>query len=126
MAQNDKTHWDTRYKERPESWAEPDDFLVSAYEKFLANVAPGRALDVAGGAGRNAVFLAQHGWQVKLMDISEVGLNLAQNKLLEATERTSAQPGAAAVHNTQMETEIVDLHAINDLGESQYDLITVF
>ena len=40
----------------------------------------GRALDVACGAGRNALFLAQAGYRVDAIDISPVGLNMARNK----------------------------------------------
>jgi tellurite methyltransferase len=123
MKPNDRTHWDARYTENPESWTEPDDFLVSAYDEFLAEVPPGRALDLAGGAGRNALFLARRGWQVKLVDISEVGLSLAKEKAKQAFSNTSADaPGP----QLSLETEIVDLNNVNDLGDQQYDLITVF
>ena len=37
----------------------------------------GRALDIAGGAGANAVWLASQGWDVTLADISPVGLAVA-------------------------------------------------
>ena len=40
----------------------------------------GRALDVACGAGRNALFLTQAGYRVDAIDISPVGLNMARNK----------------------------------------------
>jgi len=39
---------------------------------------PGRALDVAMGQGRNAVFLAEHGWDVTGIDVSEVGIESAR------------------------------------------------
>src|ERR1019366_1044472 len=45
-------------------------FLVAE----LAEVVPGRALDLACGEGRNAVWLAEHGWQVTEVDFSPVGL----------------------------------------------------
>jgi ubiquinone/menaquinone biosynthesis C-methylase UbiE len=35
---------------------------------------PGRALDLAAGEGRNAVWLAERGWQVTAVDFSRVGL----------------------------------------------------
>ncbi|HYL93510.1 MAG TPA: methyltransferase domain-containing protein [Alphaproteobacteria bacterium] len=124
MKLSDRTHWDARYTQNPESWTEPDDFLVSAYDEFLAKLTPGRALDLAGGAGRNAVFLAQRGWQVKLVDISEVGLGLAREKA-SSIDRDAQAPSHAKI-NSLLTTEIVDLHATTDLGTSQYDLITVF
>ncbi len=40
----------------------------------------GRALDVAGGSGRHAVWLAQRGLDVTLVDVSPVGVDLAQRR----------------------------------------------
>ena len=117
MESEEKNRWDTRYTESPESWNEPDNFLQRAYEEFLLTVQPGRALDLAGGAGRNSIYLLHHGWQVKLMDISEVGLALARRKALDVSSRSSAQPRAAALHSNPLETELVDLN---------YDLVVVF
>lgn len=126
MESEEKNRWDTRYTESPESWNEPDDFLKRAYAEFLTTVPPGRALDLAGGAGRNSIYLLHHGWQVKLMDISEVGLALARRKALDVSSRSSAQPRAAALHSNPLETELVDLNTISDLGMNQYDLVVVF
>lgn len=111
---DEKTHWDKRYREKPDSWTEPDELLIAAYERFLGNTPPGLALDLAGGAGRNALFLLQRGWRVALLDISEVGLSLAREK------------AAAENLSSSLTTERVDLNNVLDLGNSQYDLITVF
>ncbi|MBF8265713.1 MAG: tellurium resistance protein, partial [Dehalococcoidia bacterium] len=43
----------------------------------------GRALDVATGMGRNALFLAQQGFAVDAVDISSAGLAIARQKALE-------------------------------------------
>ena len=50
--------------------AEPNRFLVAEVEELV----PGRALDVACGAGRNAVWLAEQGWTVTGVDFSDVAL----------------------------------------------------
>jgi SAM-dependent methyltransferase len=39
---------------------------------------PGKALDIGMGEGRNALFLAREGWEVTGFDISDVGIQLAQ------------------------------------------------
>lgn len=54
---------------------------TEAPNAFVAEVArsrtPGTALDVAMGQGRNAIFLAQQGWQVTGFDVSDQGLAIA-------------------------------------------------
>jgi SAM-dependent methyltransferase len=67
--------WDARYGERGLLWtAEPNRFLVSELE----GMAPGRALDLACGEGRNAVWLATTGWTVTGVDFSPVGVDKAR------------------------------------------------
>jgi SAM-dependent methyltransferase len=53
--------------------AAPNRFLVAEVE----GLEPGRALDVACGSGRNAVWLAGRGWKVTGVDFSEVALEQA-------------------------------------------------
>lgn len=115
MATDEQLRWNQRYAESPSSWIEPDNFLIRAYEEFLASTRPGFALDVAGGAGRNSVWLAQRGWRVKLIDISDVALSQAREKF-----------DTASPHKGSLETEIVDLNSVEDLGARRFDLITVF
>lgn len=58
---------------RESRWAygeRPDAQLAEA----LAGLAPGRALDLAGGQGRHALFLALQGFDVELVDLSEEAL----------------------------------------------------
>ena len=63
--------WDRRYAETSLLWsAEPNRFLVSE----AAALAPGRALDVACGEGRNALWLAGLGWSVTAVDFSTVAV----------------------------------------------------
>ena len=71
----DSQGWDARYSDRGLLWsAEPNRFLVEE----AAGLTPGRALDVACGEGRNAVWLAAHGWQATGVDFSPVGLAKAR------------------------------------------------
>jgi tellurite methyltransferase len=124
MESEEKSRWDQRYTESPESWTEPDEFLKSAYEEFLAKVAPGRALDLAGGAGRNSIYLLHHGWHVKLLDISEVGLRLAREKARRHRQECLCHTAFA---NPPVLTALqANLNALTDLGENEYDLIVAF
>jgi SAM-dependent methyltransferase len=71
----DAEDWDRRYAERPWLWtAEPNLFLVTE----VGDMAPGRALDLACGEGRNAVWLAERGWTVTAVDFSEVATGRAR------------------------------------------------
>ena len=71
----DSEGWDRRYAERELVWTSaPNRFLVAE----AATLPPGRALDVACGEGRNAVWLAERGWEVTGVDFSEVGLEKAR------------------------------------------------
>jgi SAM-dependent methyltransferase len=56
--------WNERYRSREEIQSDPAPLLVRAAEALPA----GRALDLACGAGRNAVWLARRGWEVVAID----------------------------------------------------------
>ena len=71
----DSSEWDRRYAGRELIWtSEANRFLVREADRM----APGRALDLACGEGRNAVWLAARGWQVTGVDFSAVGLEKAR------------------------------------------------
>jgi SAM-dependent methyltransferase len=63
-----------------QKWNEPSRFLM----EHVALFPPGRALDVAAGPGRNAVFLAKEGFVVDAVDNSRVGLSMARELAREA------------------------------------------
>lgn len=68
----DARAWDERYAAGELVWsATPNQFV----EAELADLSPGRALDLAAGEGRNALWLAERGWQVTAVDFSLVGLD---------------------------------------------------
>jgi SAM-dependent methyltransferase len=67
--------WDERYSKADYLYGkEPNDFLVS----MLPGEKKGRALCLAEGEGRNAVFLAKCGHEVLAVDLSKVGLEKAK------------------------------------------------
>lgn len=77
----DANNWDRRYSAPDLVWgAEPNRRLVTEVEGLAA----GRALDLAAGEGRNAVWLAAHGWRVTAVDSSPVAIARLQTM---ATER---------------------------------------
>ena len=71
----DSRDWDARYAEADLVWsAEPNVFVVET----TADLRPGRALDVAAGEGRNALWLADRGWDVTIVDFSAVAVGRAE------------------------------------------------
>jgi SAM-dependent methyltransferase len=68
----DADAWDERYRTSELMWsAGPNQFV----EAELADLSPGRAVDLAAGEGRNAIWLARSGWQVTAVDFSQVALD---------------------------------------------------
>ncbi len=59
--------------------AEPNRFLVAE----AGGLTPGRALDLACGSGRNAVWLARQGWSVIGADFSDIALEQARALAVE-------------------------------------------
>jgi SAM-dependent methyltransferase len=77
-AERDK--WDARYRDGAyERRTHPTALLA----EWLPRIPRGRALDVACGAGRNALFLAANGYEVTALDISRVGLDRGRRAAAE-------------------------------------------
>lgn len=75
MSQADRKKWDRRYREGAYlERVRPAALLV----EWLPRLRQGTALDLACGAGRNALFLAQSGFSVDAVDISPVALERAR------------------------------------------------
>ena len=75
MTEADREKWDQRYAEGSyRSRTYPSPFLVER----LAELPMGRALDLASGTGRNALCLAEAGYEVEAMDISGVAIERAR------------------------------------------------
>jgi SAM-dependent methyltransferase len=103
----DANAWDERYAGDELVWsAVPNRFLVAEVEGLPA----GRALDLACGEGRNAVWLAERGWNVTGVDFSNAGLDKGR-RLSEAR--------GVSVH-----WELADVTAYTPAPES-FDLVIV-
>jgi SAM-dependent methyltransferase len=68
--------WNARYRSREQLDDEPSRLLIDA----AAEVAPGRALDLACGAGRNAAWLAERGWDVVAIDGASEAIRLLHER----------------------------------------------
>ena len=85
---------------------QPNAWLVEVASKLK----PGRALDVAMGQGRNAVWLARQGWDVTGYDIAADGLRIA---------RETAAAGKLRINTVLSSTEKFDF------GKEQWDLVAI-
>lgn len=72
----DAGDWDERYSSGLQWSLTPNVFVAG----LCSDLPPGRALDLAAGEGRNAVWLATRGWDVTALDFSQVGLARAQDQ----------------------------------------------
>ncbi len=68
--------WDQRYRAGEQVFETPAPLLV----EFTRTLAPGSALDLACGPGRNALYLAERGWRVTALDGSLVAIELLRGK----------------------------------------------
>jgi SAM-dependent methyltransferase len=106
MSDDERRRWDDRYASgdyRPRSWP------TALLERWIPTFGSGRALDIACGTGRNALYLAEHGFDVTGVDISEV-----------AIERASDE---ARARGLSVEFVVADLDDFTPVGP--FDLITV-
>ena len=80
MSAAERDKWDARYRDGAyEGRSHPTALLA----EWLPRLPRGRALDVACGAGRNALFLAANGYEVTALDISLVGLDRGRRMAAE-------------------------------------------
>ena len=112
-AEQEREEWNRRYGRGEHLERDPSPFLAKAYGRFVVPRFPaaGTALDVAGGIGRHAIWLAQRGWEVTLVDISEVGVAMALEE---------ARTAGVSIYG-----EAADLRTY-DFGHQRFDLILVF
>jgi SAM-dependent methyltransferase len=86
----DSSEWDARYAAADLVWSATPNAVVARETEGLT---PGRALDLAAGEGRNAIWLASRGWRVTAVDFSAVATRrireLADDRLAAAADRVT-------------------------------------
>ncbi len=104
---DDDREWDARYARVGRVWSgRPNGSLVREVE----GLEPGRALDVGCGEGADAIWLAERGWQVTALDVSQVAL-----------ERARQAAEAAGVEVARVPAALVDA----DLPPAAFELVSV-
>lgn len=102
-------YWDKRYGSRELVWTGDANRFLKEETKALS---PGRALDLASGEGRNAVWLAEQGWAVQAVDFSKV-----------ATEKAVRMATSRDVHE-RIDFQTADLRSFNP-GVQCFDLVVL-
>src|ERR1700738_3439214 len=98
QSNDQRARWDIKYEQGLPSLTEPDPFFISAYERFVnpSGPKPGVALDLAGGLGRHALWLASRSWQVTVVDVSDVAIGKLRQAAVELNVNVDLFVGDAA------------------------------
>ena len=97
--------WNARYRSGEDIDSDPAPLLVRAAE----SLAPGRALDLACGAGRNALWLASRGWNVVAIDGAAEAIRIVHE------------------HDASIDARVLDLEDGNALpfDDESFDLVAI-
>jgi SAM-dependent methyltransferase len=99
--------WNERYAGRTRVWSGNPNVELT---RQIADLAPGRALDLGCGEGADAVWLAGRGWTVTAVDVSDVALARAAEH--------AAQAGAADAIDFQHR------NLVEDFPPGEFDLVS--
>jgi SAM-dependent methyltransferase len=105
---SDRKRWNERFKGKKFAFGKKANSFL---RRHIALLPKGKALDLAAGEGRNAIFLAQHGFKVDAVDISEIGLRKTQE--------------LGRKREVKVHTILADLDTYQ-IKKGEYDLITNF
>lgn len=105
---SDQDRWDNRFRGKTFALGKKANPFL---RRHIGRLPKGKAFDIATGEGRNAIFLAQKGFDVDAVDISAVGLRKAQR--------------LAKRMNVKINVILADLDS-HQIGKERYDLIADF
>ena len=102
-----KEHWEQHYGERERIWSGR---VNVQFADVVGDLTPGRALDLGCGEGADSVWLAERGWTVVAVDISDTALGRARE--------------AASARGVADRIEFVQRDLSEGLPEGSFDLIS--
>ncbi len=104
---DEKAHWEARYAERERIWSGRVNPWLA---EFAGSATPGRALDLGCGEGADTLWLAENGWRVTGVDISETALARARAE--------------AARRGVTERVEFVQMNLSEAFPEGTFDLVS--
>jgi SAM-dependent methyltransferase len=110
--------WDERYRSKAQLWSgKPNPQLV----REAGGLRAGKALELGCGEGADAIWLAQQGWTVTAVDVSEVALDRARSheKAALARESVHAAEGAIGSRITWQQADLEQWEPVDS-----FDLVT--
>ena len=120
----DAADWDARYSGADLVWSVGPNVWV---RELCTPMTPGRALDVAAGEGRNALWLVEQGWSVVAADFSAVAVErmkqIADRRLTQRRSAFSAVVADATQPAPRPPGDLVDNSGTD--GEGWYDLVLI-
>ena len=104
----DEHDWNERYRDaaagRDSVWSlEPNVWVV----ENLSDLTPGTAVDLAAGEGRNALWLAQRGWEVTAVDFAAAGLAVGSGRAEQLGLEVFWQKADATTWRTREPVDLV-------------------
>lgn len=109
-----ESEWDEQYRTGSYN---PREYPSPLLEQFIDWLPGRRALDIATGNGRNAIFLAQHGYEVDAIDISGEALSIARER---ADERSIGVNWIRADYEEELPDETYDVIAASFVQPVSY------
>ena len=104
----DQKRWDMKYLERKPDLNQGSNTILKKYLRILPK---GRALDLAAGEGRNALFLAENGFEAEAVDVSPVAITRVRK--------------SAKVRGVKVKAVVADLDTYR-IPPGHYDVILNF
>jgi len=104
----DQKRWDKKYLERKPDLNQGSNTILKKYLRILPK---GRALDLAAGEGRNALFLAENGFEAEAVDVSPVAITRVRK--------------SAKVRGVKVKAVVADLDTYR-IPRGHYDVILNF
>jgi SAM-dependent methyltransferase len=118
----ERDYWNQRYATKEFIWTADANRFVA---EEVSSLKPGTALDLAAGEGRNAVWLAEQGWQVRAVDLSDVAIDKATQLAARRNVADGIEFQAADLKDYEPEEASFDLVMLIYLQLRQSELLPI-